>query len=250
MPRAPSISQADVDAICDRLLAQDKSPTLRLIIAEHGSGSQTTVQPLYKDWKRRRDASRPAEPDNSLSPDLLKSLNKHFTHDIQVATAALRDQLDTSEEANGDLVRENALTLAMLRESEAELAALSEQDAVIRGQAAQLETDLEQLRKAFEAERHARLDAERREAVAGAQRDVMAEQLADLTHRMATVQESLTAGLAREQQLSIECSTAKATTAALQDRADRLERDLAAARQAEKAAHEHAAELRGQLKAR
>jgi chromosome segregation ATPase len=214
------------------------------------------VQPLLKDWQRRRQEETPAGPEHVLSPELLKALSKQFSHDVQVALAELKDQLDASEEANGDLARENAALQARLRQREAELVALSDQDAVVRGQAAQLENDLAQLRSDYESERQARLACERQAAAASAQRDAVSNQLDELRMRFSQASKAATRGLAREQHLQEELATlriAAGTTnarldAALQNIA-RQETELAAARQAEQVALQVAAELRGQQRA-
>ena len=51
MPRAPTITQADVNAICDRLTAAGIRPGVRKVIEEHGTGAQGTVYPLFKNWE-------------------------------------------------------------------------------------------------------------------------------------------------------------------------------------------------------
>lgn len=242
MPRAPTITQSDVDKICQRLLEQGTTPTQRLIIAEHGSGSPNTVQPLLKDWKQRRRAETPADEAIALSPELLKALNKQFVHDVRVAQAELKDQLEASEEASGDLARENAAIQSLLQQREAELAVLSEQDAVVRGQAAQLENDLERLRRDYDLERQARLAAERQAAAAGAQRDASAGQLVEVQKRLAQTSEELTT-------LRVAAGSINAQLAAALQTAARQENELAQARNAEQAALQTAAELRGQLRA-
>lgn len=203
----------------------------------------------------RTKAAQPPATENVLSDDLLKALNKHFAHDIQVATASLRDKLEVSEEANNDLVREQSLTQAQLREREAELAVLAEQDAIIRGQVVQMDLDLTHLRQALESERQARLDAERRVAIADAQRKVIGSQLVDLQQHLLMTQNDLSDSRVHAHALSEDVVALRIQSGALQASLDgalqnvvRLEQELLAARQAETLAIQVAAELRGQLK--
>lgn len=248
MPRTATINQADVDAICARLLEQGKPPTLRLVIAEHGSGSQGTVQPLLKDWQRRRQSEQPAAPEHVLSPDLLKALSKQFSRDLQIALADVKDQLEASEEANSDLARENEALNASLRQREAELVALSDRDAVVRGQVEQLENDLERLRAECGRERAGRIESERKAAAAGAQRD-------DLREQLQRANQDVAAGIEREQQQAVDLAAARVDASKLDERLNaamqhtaRIETELEGARQAEQTAIEQAAELRGQLR--
>jgi SOS-response transcriptional repressor LexA len=53
MPRLATITQDHVNAIANRLKSTGTKPTVRLIIAEHGSGSPGTVHPMLKNWESR-----------------------------------------------------------------------------------------------------------------------------------------------------------------------------------------------------
>jgi SOS-response transcriptional repressor LexA len=49
MPRAATITQDHVNAIANQLKASNIKPTVRRIIAEHGSGSPGTLHPFLKN---------------------------------------------------------------------------------------------------------------------------------------------------------------------------------------------------------
>lgn len=253
MSRQSTITQKDVDALCQRLLEAGKTPTIRLLIAEHGSGSQGTVQPLLKEWRRKREEANPRAPETPLSDALLTSLTKAFHHDVNVARAELKDQLEQSEEANSDLARENTTLQAQLSQAEAELAALSEQDAVIRGHASQLEQELQQLRSQLEIERAGRLEAERAAAAAEVQRVAADLRTKDLHHRYdALAQESANkeARLLEDltsKRIAVEACNARLEAAARSQEA--MKQELNELRKSERVAVESAAELRGQLQA-
>jgi colicin import membrane protein len=115
MPRAATITQDQVNAIANQLNAKGIKPTVRLIIAEHGSGSQGTVHPMLKNWER---GNRPAAEGVTLSPVLVRMLQEHFTQEVARATAEARVQLADSEEAAGDLARENKAQANLLEQRE------------------------------------------------------------------------------------------------------------------------------------
>ena len=287
MPRAPSITQSDVNAICDRLTSSGVRPGVRRIIEEHGSGSQGTVYPMFKNWQAGQ--AHPVETAAALSPVLQRALLEFVNKETAQAKANLETQLADSEQMTGDLARENERQALELEEqaeahsklldglaslqgrvnqldkdllaahdetarerSEAEKARTDLAVALLRLEGMpRLETDLAASRTECDSERNARIVAEQAAAVAIAQREGLAERLAEDKGRI----ESLAAQLLKEQDGSrrqaAELTGARVAVEAANARLEAADREIKSARDSvseartrEREAIEAAAELR------
>lgn len=288
MPRAPTITQSDVNAICDRLTAAGERVTIRRVIDEHGSGSKGLVYQLIKVWEGKRE--QPSQPTPQLSPMLQRAMLEFVNRETSSAKAELEAKLAESEQIAGDLARENERqsneldeqaeahaklmdTMASLQgrvdQLEADLATAHDETARERTGAEKartelavallrleamprLEADLDASRQACDNERQARITAEQAAAVATAQRDGLAERLAEEKARI----EALGAELASEQaairRQAAELTSARVAVEAANGRLEAADRELKNAREAmaearanERQALEIAAELRG-----
>lgn len=262
MPRAASITQDHVNAIANQLKAKGIKPTVRLIIAEHGSGSQGTVHPMLKNWE---SGNRPQMEGVTLSPVLVRMLQEHFTQEVARATAEVQVQLADSEEAAGDLARENKSQADQLEQREEEigkltdgaaslqgrfnqlereLVAVQEEAARLRGDAERahtelakaqlrleamprLEADLAAARAECDRERHTRIAAERDAAVGVAQRDSLAVHVEEDRARIQALEALLAAGAERERRQATELTSTRVAVEAGNARLEQADRTIA-----------------------
>lgn len=262
MPRAATITQDHVNAIANQLNAKGIKPTVRLVIAEHGSGSQGTVHPMLKNWER---GNRPAAEGVTLSPVLVRMLQEHFTQEVARATSEVQVQLADSEEAAGDLARENKAQANLLdqreeeigkltdgtaamqgrfNQLERELMAVQEEAARLRGDAEhahtelakaqmmlnampRLEADLAAARAECDSERQVRIAAERDAAVGAAQRDSLAARVEEDKARIEALEAQLAAGAERERRQAADLTSTRVAVEAGNARLEQADRTIA-----------------------
>lgn len=262
MPRAATITQDHVNAIANQLNAKGIKPTVRLVIAEHGSGSQGTVHPMLKNWER---GHRPAAEGVTLSPVLVRMLQEHFTQEVARATSEVQVQLADSEEAAGDLARENKAQANLLdqreeeigkltdgtaamqgrfNQLERELMAVQEEAARLRGDAEhahtelakaqmmlnampRLEADLAAARAECDSERQVRIAAERDAAVGAAQRDSLAARVEEDKARIEALEAQLAAGAERERRQAADLTSTRVAVEAGNARLEQADRTIA-----------------------
>lgn len=215
MPRSPTITQADVNAICDRLKASGVVPSVRKIQDEHGSGSQGTIYPMLDKWKGGE--VRPTDVSMQLPAGLQRVLLDFINRETVQAKTALETELKEIKLIAADLARENErqaneidlriddiVTLksgisgleARLDQLQQQLTEAHSEASRARGEAERartelaiallrleamprLEADLDSMRVMYETERLARIAADRESAVAVAEKNGFAERLAD-----------------------------------------------------------------------
>lgn len=158
-------------ALADSIAARGDRPTLRGLHAALGGGSMATIQSHLTAW---RAAQPPAKaPPVTLDPRLASRLNDIWNENLKLAKAdavreieaKLVDAEKAIEQARADAARE--------REA-AEQARQGLARAQIRLEGIKLlETQLEQQRAQHEAERAARIEAEKIAAVAVAERNAV-----------------------------------------------------------------------------
>lgn len=278
MPRAPTITQADVNAICDRLAAVPggKPPSVRKIIEIHGSGGQGTVYRLFEHWQSRQE--RPAGTSAALSPMLQKALLEFINRETAHARADLDSQLADSKQSASDLATENDHMVSEIERQNEEILRMSEGLAGLQGRLDQLErdllaahgdtvreraeaqsartelavallkleamprleADLAALRGECDKERQARIVAEQGAAVALAQRDDKAERLDEEKARSAQLVERLTQELAIGNKLTAELGGANIRVEAGNARLEAALRELVDLRDALRASRSEA----------
>lgn len=262
MPRAATITQDHVNAIANQLKAKGIKPTVRLIIAEHGSGSQGTVHPMLKNWE---SGNQPAKEGVTLSPVLVRMLQEHFTQEVARATAEVQVQLADSEEAAGDLVRENKAQADLLEQREEEISKLTDGTASLQGRFDQLErelvavqeeasrlrgdaerahtelakaqlrleamprleADLAAARAECDGERQARIAAERAAAVGAAHKDSLDARVAEDKARIEALEAQLEAGAERERRQAADLTTTRVAVEAGTARLELADRTIA-----------------------
>ena len=267
MPRPPTITQADVNAICDRLTAAGIRPGVRRVIEEHGSGAQGTVYPFFKNWEGGQ--AHATQTAAVLSPVLQRALLDFVNRETSLAKAALEAQLAESEQIAGDMARENERQAIELEEqvdahnklldglaslqgrvdqldkdllvaheetvrerSAAEQARTDLAVALLRLEAMpRLESDLEASRRDCEVERRARIVAEQEAAVANAQKDGLAERLSEAQARINALSTDLALGQDGARRQAAELMAARIAVEAANARLEAADREIKSARE-------------------
>ena len=139
MARCATINQDDVNRIADGLIAKGIRPTVRVIVSEHGSGSNGTVQPLIKVWQQ---ASEAQAKEYAPSEELIRSMQHHFRFEVAKATESLRSGLNDSEELARDLAKES-------RRQASEIDALQKENTRLKNRRVALLGNIEFLREAL-----------------------------------------------------------------------------------------------------
>ncbi|QKY12009.1 DNA-binding protein [Janthinobacterium lividum] len=266
MPRLATITQDHVNAIANRLKSTGTKPTVRLIIAEHGSGSPGTVHPMLKNW----ESGQPQQATGiTLSPVLMRVLQEHFGQEVARATAEVQSQLANSEETAADLARENKQLAEQLEEHEDNIGQLMDANAALQGRIDQLERDLASAREEAltqragaerahtelaklemrleamprleadlasakaesESERRARTAAEQTAAVSTAQREHLAERVTDNKLRIESLETQLTTSQERERRQVAELTSTRVAIEAGNARLEQAERTISSLRE-------------------
>lgn len=265
MPRLATITQDHVNAIANRLKSTGTKPTVRLIIAEHGSGSPGTVQPMLKNW----ESGQPQATGITLSPVLMRVLQEHFGQEVARATAEVQSQLANSEETAADLARKNKQLAEQLEEHEDNVGQLMDGNAALQGRIDQLERDLASAREEaltqragaervhtelakmemrletmprleadlasakaeFESERRARISAEQTAAVSAAQREHLAERVTDNKLRIESLETQLNTSQERERRQVAELTSTRVAIEAGNARLEQAERTISSLRE-------------------
>ena len=207
MPRDPSITQEQVNAAADTLVADGERATARAVRDRVGGGSMGTIVALLRTWKALR--SKPVAS-GQLSETVTKALLNYVHVEVASARAALQAKLDEAEGELDDVARElerqNAglsARDAAIKDLEAKLAAADARAQQIGQELADARDELAQERQLAERARTdlavaqarlealprlerdlglctaARVDAERQVAVLSTQKEALERLLAN-----------------------------------------------------------------------
>jgi hypothetical protein len=234
MGRDATITQADVNAVAERLHAAGTRPTNRAVREALGGGSMGTVVKFLRVWQAGQ--VRQSDTLVTLPPVLQRAMVDFVAHEVAAARAALEAELAIAEQTCSDLVAESERQTATLDARDNEIEGLRTECAELRGRLAQLTTDLEtsqaalyeqrqaaeaartelarlelrleavpkleaeivRLQAAREEERAGRVAAEQSAAVAAARLDNVEAQVVDLKQRLARAEAAVTHELPRE----------------------------------------------------
>lgn len=288
MAREASITQEQVNAAADAIRAGGAKPTARAIRDHLGTGSMATVLKLLQVWQSGQ--VKPAAQDVTLPPALTRALVDFIGQEVATAKAGLESDLVTAQQAQADMIAESerqagtieaqaevieglqsdkASLVGKLGQLEADLSGVKEEAASER-QAAEnartelakaqlrleamprLEADLDAIRAELAQERAARVAAEQKAAVLGAEKTAIQGKAEYLQTRLAKAEKDLSAAAERAQELNQDLTNTKVQVQACQARLEAAARDLEAseksvtrARDAERKSSDEAAELRG-----
>lgn len=276
MAREPVITQEQVNAAADALKATGVKPTARAVRDAVGAGSMATVLKFLQVWQAGQSKALPAPA--VLPAGLQRALFEFIGQEVASARVELETELIMAQQANGDLIAEaehKDVTVAALEKNleqaladKAELSGRLNQltadldaqrsDALAQREAAEsartdvaklqlrlegvprLESEIERLRDALEAERAARTQAEQAAAVAKAKEDAATAQVADLQSRIKTLDTDHRDATKELSQLRGQCQSQ-------QDALRNAEQDKAQAQTQAQTAQAEAAQLRGEL---
>jgi len=200
-----------------------------------------------------------------LSPILVRMMQEHFTQEVARAIADVQMQLADSEEAAGDLARENKAQAEQLEQREEEigkltdgaaslqgrfdqlereLVAMQEEAARLRGDAERahtelakaqlrleamprLEADLAAARAECDSERQARIAAERAAAVGAAHQDSLVARVVEDKARIEGLEAQLVAGAERERRQAADLTSTRVAVEAGNARLEQADRTIA-----------------------
>ncbi len=283
MAREATITQEQVNAVADTIRAGGSKPTARAVREALGGGSMATVLKYLQAWQAGQ--VRVAENPVVLPAGLQRALVDFVAQEVASAKASLQDDLVAIQQANGDLISESERQASTIEMQAEALETLQAKNAALAGRLAQIESDLAkavddvagerqagehartELAKAqlrlealprFEAEAHrlrAELEAERTAKIAAERAAaVAAAKLEDMTDRAEKAEVRAEKAESRAAQAAGELSGARAQAHAQQAALDALARECEALRRQfvealadAKKSGEEAAELRGQF---
>ena len=152
MARQATITQEHVNAICDRLRAANITPSPRKILDVHGSGSLSTITPLFKKW----DAGQVVAADAgkvTLPAALTNMMVDVIGQQLAAGKAELEAKLAESEQNNVDLAREGERQLAEIDALTDQVELEQQELATVRGRLEQVDADLTTARDEAKRER-------------------------------------------------------------------------------------------------
>lgn len=286
MARESTITQEQVSAAADSIKAQGGKATSRAVRELLGSGSMATVCKFLQQWQGGQ-ARQSQAIDDTLDLAIVRAISNQIAARVQEATTDATARLADLQAEAATIIAENERQVTELDTAAAELAALVEQHAALKGRAKQLEADaartaaeLLQERQAAESARVALAKAELRlEAVPRIEAEIASvrAELLQSQKQCACLHEAAAVAVARleaetEKNKGLELQLAESNRRAIaatesfgnervsvqahQARLEAAAREIAAAnesaiaaRAAAKKSGEEAAELRGQIAA-
>ena len=160
-----AINFEQVKRAADKLQLDDQKVSVRAIQSITG-GSMTTVLELLRQWQQQQSAVFPVGTEENLSEKLRAAIASEISENVSKCRAAMESQIKAAEQRaqeTGDLLkdaenREEELR-ATIDADKKEITALATQLRMTESKAGELETKIEELRKAL-------LEAEKRASVA------------------------------------------------------------------------------------
>lgn len=227
MGREPAIKQDEVNAVAEQLRSAGVKPTARAIRETLGMGSMATVLKYLQVWQSHQVRS-PDTP--AVIPQALqKALVDFIAQEVTTAKATVEADLAAAQQSNHDLISESERLAVELEREQASVQSLQAEKAGLSGRLSQLTSDLEEakaiavtertaaeqartenaklelrlegmprleseierLKAALEAERSGKAAAEQQAAVALARLEKTQEQVDDLLSRMRATEDRL-----------------------------------------------------------
>lgn len=225
MPRETTITQAQVDAVAERLCAAGISPTNRAVRQELGMGSMATIVKYLKNWRGRLPQN--GELAAAIPPALQRSLLEFIAQEVASARASVEAELKIAEQASVDLIAESERQTGVLDSQASEIESLRAECATLNGRLIQLTSDLAATQAALETQRDA-AEAARTEL---ARQELRLEALPKLTDQLdrlqATLETERAGRVSAEQAAAVSGARLDKTEAQVADLKARLEQALA-----------------------
>lgn len=155
MAREATITQEQVNAAADALVAAGQKPTNRAVLDKLGSGSMATVVKLLQNW-RAGQVRASAAIDDAIDADVSRSISNMLARRITEATAEANAKLAELQNDLASVIAENERQAAQIEAQESELAALRAQVQSQSGQIEQLTADAIRAREQIAIEAKAR----------------------------------------------------------------------------------------------
>ncbi|AXK38494.1 DNA-binding protein [Crenobacter cavernae] len=241
MPRAPKISQQQVDTVAAEMQAIGEAPTVRAVRSALGAGSNHTVAKLLNDWKSRNAQAH--QEASELPAGVRQALGDWVAQAIATATAALRTELATTQQDNSDVIAESERLAVELDEQTQGLNRLATEKAELLGRLSQLETELELARKAVMTQQQAAEAARSESTTLRLRLEALSRLENEVERRRKGLEEERARRIAAEQAVAVGSARLDATEAQVVNLQRRLTEAENEAKQATREAHE----MRGQL---
>jgi hypothetical protein len=140
MGRESNITYELVAATADKLQANGIKPTNRAVLAALGMGSLTTIGRHMNSYKAGQ-VRQSSAIDDLIDPAIMKSISNHTAIKVQEATSSLTANLADAQEENEALLSECEKQLANFESVSSANIILVAENASLKGQAQQLETE-------------------------------------------------------------------------------------------------------------
>ncbi|WP_062059555.1 DNA-binding protein [Cellvibrio sp. OA-2007] len=155
MGREATITQEQVNAAADALVAAGQKPTNRAVLDTLGSGSMATVVKFLQNWRAGQSRAS-AAIDDAIDAEVSRSISNMLARRILDATAEANSKLAELQSDLASVIGENERQAAQIEAQEAELNALRAQAQSQSGQIEQLEVEAVRAREQIASEAKAR----------------------------------------------------------------------------------------------
>jgi phage shock protein A len=155
MAREASITQEQVSAAADKLVASGVKPTNRAVLEALGSGSMATIVSYMQVWKQGQER-RSEGIDDTIDPSVAGSISNMVARRVQEATAEANARLVELQSDLAQVIAENERQTAELEDQAVDLIKLRSQVQAQSGQIEQLLADATLAREQIAAETKSR----------------------------------------------------------------------------------------------
>lgn len=241
MAREATISQEEVNAVADTIRASGMRPTARAVREELGRGSMATVLRLLQNWQTGQ--GRAPETPVVLPTALQRLLSDFIAQEVASAKLHLEQELVSAQQAQRDLIAESEAQAADIESLQQLFDTLKDTHRQLQGRSTQLTTDLEDARRAAEAQRQAAETARNEIAKLQLRMEGVPRIEAELTKQKEELEAERKARVAAEQAAAVSAAKLEQSQVSVEDLKSRLTRTETDLREA----HQEAGKLRSQV---
>lgn len=220
MGREPAIKQEDVNSVADQLRSAGVKPTARAIRETLGMGSMATVLKYLQVWQSHQVRS-PDAP--AVIPQALqKALVEFIAQEVTTAKAVVEVDLMAAQQANHDLISESERLAAALEREQASVQSLQAEKAGLSGRLSQLNADLEEAKAVAVTERKAAEEARTEKAKLDLRLEGMPRLESEIERLKAALEAERSGKAAAEQQAAVALARLEKTQEQVDDLLSRL----------------------------
>ena len=241
MAREATISQEEVNAVADTIRASGMRPTARAVREELGRGSMATVLRLLQNWQTGQGQA--PETPVVLPTALQRLLSDFIAQEVASAKLTVEQELVSAQQAQRDLIAESEAQAADIESLQQLFETLKDTHRQLQGRSTQLTTDLEEARRAAEAQRQAAETARNEIAKLQLRIEGIPRIEAELTKQKEELEAERKARVAAEQAAAVSAAKLEQSQVSVEDLKSRLTRTETDLREA----HQEAGKLRSQV---